>query len=408
MNEKGMMVIARLLHAAMLAAAMLVAQNGYAQDALPNTPPELKDFKLDPEKKPAEPKPEAKMPVIELPQIKPAAAASAQSAAPGTSTPKRPPEQTRNSASPPKSDKTETPAVVPPATEQAVSASDLPTAVTPPVGAMPDFAPATQPVTTPESAFEFAKLNWWAIAASLGLAALSLLGIAAWRRRRRAFNTVYDEAEMPAVVSEPLVEPLAEPVTEPTHDEVLAPVALPVPPPIAAPLPIAPVSAAKRPQLDVSFIPTKATVSVANLTINGQLRIINQGEAVAKSMGLRSILISASEIQNDVIAAFHGDKAAHFVEHLGEAGPGERIAMDIELTIPLAELRSYPLGDQRLFVPIVLADIEYAWGKKGQDETRLSCLIGREATPPKPKMGPLRLDLGPRSFSPLGQRPVFG
>ena len=125
-------------------------------------------------------------------------------------------------------------------------------------------------------------------------------------------------------------------------------------------------------------------------------------------MALRSILISASETQNEVIAAFHGDKAVHFVEELGEAGPGERIAMDIELSIPLTELRSFALGDQRLLVPIFLADVEYTWGKKGGDAARLCCMIGREATPPKPKLGPLRLDLGPRSYAPLGQRPVSG
>jgi hypothetical protein len=56
----------------------------------------------------------------------------------------------------------------------------------------------------------------------------------------------------------------------------------------------------------------------------------------------------------------------------------------------------------------MLANIEYEWGEGGHDVAKLACLIGREANPPKPKMAPLRLDLGPRSFTPLGQRPVFG
>jgi hypothetical protein len=34
-------------------------------------------------------------------------------------------------------------------------------------------------------------------------------------------------------------------------------------------------------------------------------------------------------------------------------------------------------------------------------------MVGREANPPQPKMGPFRLDLGPRRFASLGQRPLF-
>ena len=163
-----------------------------------------------------------------------------------------------------------------------------------------------------------------------------------------------------------------------------------------------------RPQLEVGFVPLKAMISLANLTITGELRIINAGNAPAKSLIVRAAIISASSVQNDEITAFHNDKS-RAGDELGEAATGERLATEIELKIPLHELISYPMNDRRLFVPIMLANIVYIWGEDGEsDEARLSCLIGREATPAAAKMAPFWLDLGPRSIASLGQRPLFG
>ena len=119
-------------------------------------------------------------------------------------------------------------------------------------------------------------------------------------------------------------------------------------------------------------------------------------------------IISASAVQNEFIHAFHQDSQQGTIEDLGPAAGDEHIAMQIELTIPLTDLQTYPLGDQQLFVPIILANVHYEWqGKAAHDEARITNLVGREANPPRSKMGPFRLDLGPRSFASLGQRPLF-
>jgi hypothetical protein len=165
---------------------------------------------------------------------------------------------------------------------------------------------------------------------------------------------------------------------------------------------------AARPILNILFIPSKATVSFSTLAIKGALQIINEGTAPAKSMRLRVAIISASENQNAIITSFHDYPDQGTVNQLGPAAADERVAMQIELTIPLTELKTYPLGDQQLFVPIILVNVEYAWsGKEAHDQARITCMVGREANPPQPKMGPFRLDLGPRSFASLGQRPLF-
>jgi hypothetical protein len=409
MNVAGMDGLAAKLRVLMLALFILCASGALAQDAMPQTPPELKDFRLDPQNaKPAEP-PQTTTPVIEVPDVR-VAEPTLQPSAPKAQSPQKPkpaipiPNPQSSQSAPLPAPVTDVP--------QAEPTAPLPTAAE--TGPTPDPELATP---TEDGGFDPAKLNWWLIAAGLGMAALALLGLAAWTRRpKHQAGSAYEEDAhplAPEVVADTDSEDAHVIVQEP--EDTPAPMPLPVSPAVPAFAPeIAPVIAkaapanAKRPELDISFVPKKAVVSIANLTISGEIRIINQGKAAAKSMRLRSIIISASEIQDDVIAAFHNDKEPLFSEELGEAGAGERIGMEIELSIPLAELRSYPLGDRRLFVPIVLANIDYDWGKNGHDVAKLAALIGREATPPTPKMGALRLDLGPRSFTPLGQRPVFG
>ena len=117
-------------------------------------------------------------------------------------------------------------------------------------------------------------------------------------------------------------------------------------------------------------------------------------------------MISANQRQNETIAAFQNGAIPVTPNALGDARAGERLALDIEMSVPVNELDSYAIGDRTIFVPVMLASISYQW-EGGQDKATLACLVGRETKPPQPKMAPLRLDLGPRSFSPLGQRPIY-
>jgi hypothetical protein len=225
---------------------------------------------------------------------------------------------------------------------------------------------------------------WWKIAAGLGVGAILLMG--AWLFRRRTKQ------------SRDFVEVTA-PMVEVDHVQIAERMPIPAKPAV-------PAKAASRPRLSLTFVPEKATLSFTALTVKGQLRLINEGDALAENMQLRATLFSASADQDKTIAAFHSGAFGIPVEQLGEAKPGERIGMDIEMSVPVAELQSYSVGDRRIFVPLVVADLEYGWDD-GSDSARLACIVGREAQPPASKMGPLRLDLGPRSFAPLGQRPVF-
>jgi hypothetical protein len=397
MKITGMSRFCGVVRLGSLATLIFCAPIANAQNALPQTPPELKDFRLD--KKPEPPREAA--PTIIVPDVKPA-------------TPDAEPKPQPTATTQPSKPRAATPSKAAPQTAVKPSQGLLPpeTVDNAPVTPLPGVAPVLQAepsqpaVPAPATGFDPSSLPWAWIAGALALAAIALFAVAKLRTGRATADAGMAEEDFYSPVPATLDEPIAHPVAAPFVEE-MAPEALIIEP-VAAKSVAEPPADIPRPLLEISFVPDKATISLANLTIRGQLRIINQGKAAAHTMKLRAVLISASEVQDAAIDQFHEAKDLHFTEYLGEAGIAERIGMDLELSIPLSELRSYLLGDQRLFVPIMLANIEYGWGEGGHDVAQLACLIGREANPPKPKMAPLRLDLGPRSFAPLGQRPVFG
>lgn len=299
-----------------------------------------------------------------------------------------------------------------------------------------DALPATDAATTGDTAAATAADNapstaspGWAIWAAL---AALLAMAAAWLWRRQAQRTANDSADAatvpiapepqpaePAIeeVTPPLasaVEPVATAARSPQPVVAAPPAAGPVPrsvPPqalkgtITARAPTLPYASDARAQLVVEYLPARADVGVDNLTVAGRMRVTNIGNAPARAMQLRLALTSASAQQAQVISSFHADTEHFAAKDIGDLEPGKSLDMDVELGIALKDLQSFTINGQRLFVPMLLANVGYAWdARDGQDKAEFACLIGRESTPPQEKMGPLRLDLGPRSFAGLGQR----
>jgi len=83
---------------------------------------------------------------------------------------------------------------------------------------------------------------------------------------------------------------------------------------------------------------------------------------------------------------------------------GEDVTILTEFRVPLASIRPIMFRSQALYVPLVHVSIEYTDGSGFQHFQSATYLVGTEHQPPRPKMAPLRLDLGPRRFAPLGYR----
>ncbi len=433
MNFSGKNWLLNARNTAAFALVVSLSPAVQAQNTVQQTPPELRDFKLDPVKpKPAPPplpQPEPQLGEDNTTSNKTLPAPQAKPRQPVAETPRptlqmpdvTPAPQTRTVPG-----KTVPGKTVPNKTVPGKSVPDKQLALEPTIApnigpnAGPDIAaeavqePAagaiqSSAISEPQSFPQSLPQGWWLIVAAV-LAAFA--GVLILWRRKKSSNQAINNQE----VDEPLAANVAADV--PTDiDSVPLPLPkvdpfpiIPVPPVTTPTVPVpASIRGPGRPDIEINFIPEKATLSLAKLTIKGQIRIINNGKVAAKSMQLRAAIISANTHQEQQIAEFHNDNNSAG-DAIGSAGVGERIAMDIDLIIPLSELSSFAMNGRQLFAPIVVAHIDYGWdsGLSAQsDVAKISCLIGREATPPKPKMGPLRLDLGPRSFAPLGQRPLF-
>ncbi len=353
-----------------------------AQEALPETPPELRDFRLDPERAQPQPGPQVTPPaaVPTLPETQTPAPSGEQAAPPATQ--RAAPAARTPAALPPQ-------AVVEPAPAFETDVSEPAEALPLPVDTSTEAAPAAT------AASEASSLPWWQIAAALGVAALALFGLHAFRRRRAMR---YSEP-----VSDAAAKPRAEPAVDPGHIQEIPQApgsAIPSVKPSTPPPP-----ATKQAKVSLEFIPDKATLSFTSLTVKGQLRLVNGSDVLAENLRLRATLLSANARQQQIISAFHSGQIEAPEEPLGDAKPGETLALQIEMAVPVAELQSFEVDSRKIMVPVFVADLAYETAGR-TEKTKFACLVGKEAQPPAPRMAPFRIDLGPRSFAPLGQRPL--
>jgi hypothetical protein len=358
-----------------------------AQDAVPETPPELRDFRLDQPSPQPDSSPSTTQPVVPPPAVRTVAEPAPERTAPAPQ--RTAPAPRRETAQTPPAD--QAPAEIETSSNPILSPQ---TSNAPPLPTAPASQATEADPVQPAQSDQVADQGSWIWPGIVGgLIALALLAFLVWRRRQNTAPVLAG-----AAVSVPDKEVTPEPINPP--------------PPVAATRPSPPPTLPQQPprvlsDVSVQFVPEKATISFTSLTVKGQLQIANDGKALAHEMQLRAVLLSASNQQQQAIDSFFANPAQVEPTALGDARPGERLGLALELSVPLSEMQSFPLGEQRLLVPILIATLSYSDDKGVAHDARLACMIGHEAQPPQPKMGPLRLDKGPRSFAPLGQRPVF-
>lgn len=360
----------------------LLAAPLHAQDALPQTPPELRDFRIEPERTQPEPTagPEIR-PTITAPPVTEPTEPQRSTAAPSdrpTQSPDATPNR-RSTASAPSERQTSsstsaTPALIPPigSTITDTPQAELNSDISAPPFAQDERSNSPLPVAN----------EWASIALALSaLLAMLFAGWFIWRRKHNEDGRIED--------SLPIID-VPDTGTAPVHHAVN----------------IRRTQAEQiRPHVKLEFRPERATLSFTALTVKGTIVIENVGKEAATDMLLRATMISAHHDQAATIDAFFNRSIAIEDNMIGDAKAGEKIALELEISIPSQELLSYTVAERQIIVPIVVAELIYRW-TAGKDSTRLACLVGREAQPPQGRMGPLRLDLGPRSFGQLGQRSI--
>ena len=252
----------------------------------------------------------------------------------------------------------------------------------------PVTSPVSDPIASPESGL-ISKWPWL-------LALLTAAGAALWYFRRHrpggyAFAGAGGDASAfdlspPAAPARPV--PRAGPVPPPAPR---APVPEAAPKPAIAPVGI--VSTRLRPWLEVEFVPSAAIVDNEKGAIQFEVAIYNSGSAPARDVLVEAAMFNAGPDQDQVIGQFFARPSGQ-----GEGvtvPPLQRMSFRSLVSLPRDQLRIFEVEKRSLFVPLVGFNAVYRWSG-GQGQTSASFLVGRNTN--GEKMGPFRVDQGPKTF----------
>ena len=338
-------------------------------------PPQLRDFSLEPKQRIViQPAPQVAPPAQALTPPAPSAAQpprQSEGAPRDTSRDEAAQRATRRvealpqrlTAAPaqraPSSTPTPSTATLPPLAEPAPSAE----APAPADNAAPQGAPAAP-----------SESSWSPWLYALPVAVLALLGAAVVRRRRRSDTEPVPET-VPAVSAPPApVKPRPDPIP--------------------------------RPWLELSLKAERATFTDVEAELHFELEISNQGGSAARNLRIDVKMFNGGAEQDKEIGAFFRTAGRESTKlNLPRVDAGVTGVIPGRVTLARDEIRAMQLDQKLLFIPVVAVNALYDWGEGRTGQTSKSYVIGRELQEPSEKMGPFRVDLGPRVWRTVGQRP---
>jgi len=314
----------------------------------------------------------------------------------------------RRPAAPPAAERgSETPPLAAaPASRRAPGSAPAVAKESPPRGGQPpalDLAPATpattslplsapQPGFSPEAAAAPslapdqgpALWPWLLAAAVLGAGAAFLM------LRRRARESFASGPEVDSYVApEPAPAPRPAPAPAPAPEAV-------------APKPVGIVSSRLRPWVEIGFAPLGCTVDDERVIVEFEVQLTNSGGGPARDLLVEASMFNAGPTQEQDIGAFFAAPIGQG-ERIDALPPLQHVTIRTSLVAPRANIQIFELGGRRVFVPLIAFNALYRFGS-ATGQTSVAYLLGRETG--GDKLGPLRVDLGPRAFAALGIRPL--
>jgi hypothetical protein len=245
----------------------------------------------------------------------------------------------------------------------------------------PTFAPPPQTTGALAPDRKLAILPWLLAALALGAGAAFLF----WRNRGRE-----------AFAGGPQIDAFTAPTPAPVQ-----------PRPIPAPAPKAPlaepagiVSTRLRPWLEIGFKPLRCILEDQHLIVEFELELFNSGSAPARSVLVEGSLFNAGNMQDAELGAFFENPVAEG-ERISAIPPLKRASLKTRVLLPRERLAAYEMAGRQVFIPLIAFNALYSWGG-GAGQTSVGYLLGRDTS--GDKVGPFRLDLGPRIFRGIGAR----
>jgi hypothetical protein len=235
----------------------------------------------------------------------------------------------------------------------------------------------------------------WLLAALLAGAGALYYGNRHRLRRATAGDAMPFEEPRPA--PEPLQRAAPPPPPAPAR-----PVAAPPPEqPISSRIPGMIVSTKLRPRLDIQFIPERLILDQERTTIRFATMLLNSGNAPALDVLVEAVMFNASATQDEEISAFFAHPQGRG-DRIAELPPLQNMTFRSEVTLPTSSLRLFEIEGRKLFVPLVGFNALYRWSGKDA-QTSESFIVGIDTQ--SEKMGPFRIDSGPRQFRNVAARP---
>jgi hypothetical protein len=261
-------------------------------------------------------------------------------------------------------------------------------------------APSPAPTGTVPASRGIALPDWWPFAAG-GLAlALTLLGALLWWRKRLVPAAPAIEFEPPVVDPAP-----PTPLPEPDFTSPASPAAQPVPTPAqAVPEPSEAVTPVEGIALTLEARRLDASLMAATLAYT--LRITNTGSVPLTALAIEADMVGAHAslpVEKQIASTELRLEPRHKVVELA---PGESADLRGEMRLPLSAITPIRAGNATYFVPLARVRIAAEQGAIEQLVLAQTFVVGELPDQPGGALRPFRLDLGPRTYSRLGQRAV--
>jgi hypothetical protein len=282
------------------------------------------------------------------------------------------------------------PAAQPPATTGTAVAAG-PAGTTPITSETPIFSTLPGSTTAPAPIVAPPATSWpeWLPYAAAALASLlAALGGLIWWLRRKTDAPVIVAFERPIVSAAPTAEPVpvaAAPI--PVADAVALTEPAPAP---AAPQPVGLVMALEARRMSASLMAT---------TLSYQLSVTNHTATPLSALAIEGDMIAAHGTLPPEQQVARKTQALELRHAVVTLAPGETAVLTGDIRVPLALISPIRAGTAAFFVP--LARFRITAGSLIAVQT---FVVGEAPETPGAALKPFRLDLGPRTYSKIGQR----
>lgn len=237
---------------------------------------------------------------------------------------------------------------------------------------------------------------WWPYLASLAGLIAAVFALLWWRSRRAEAEPVID-FERPLGAAPPAV---------PQPDSIPAPVSLASAIPEPALGSGFSVPAAHLPGLSIALEARRMSASLVATTFSYRLVLTNHGAEPLSALAIEGDMISAHASLPPEQQVAQPAQRLELRHALGDLAPGESAEFAGDIRLPLGAITPIRAGAAAYFVPLARFRIEAAEPEGRPVVLAQTFVVGELSETAGATLRPFRLDLGPRTYSRLGQRLV--